>query len=116
MDAKVQTHTATAKKYIGRNTTAANAANSEDSARPNMPKKKFRAGPISATVWENSAISKTGEAVTYSTISVERNYKDKDDNWKSTNSLRVNDLPKAMMVMGKAYEFLVLKDSEESYN
>ena len=36
-------------------------------------------------------------------------YTDKDGNWKSTNSMRINDLPKAALVLNKAYEYLVIK-------
>jgi hypothetical protein len=78
----------------------------------NLPEKKFRAGAISATVWQNKGQSKNGDEVEYKTISIERNYKDKDDNWQSTNSLRVNDLPKATVVLQKAYEYLVFKEQE----
>ncbi len=84
----------------------------------NRPEKKIRAGGVSATIWANEGLNKAGEKVTYRTISVERNYKDKEDNWKSTNSLRVGDLPKAVLVMNKAYEYLMIKEtsSTESSN
>jgi len=78
----------------------------------NLPEKKFRAGTISATVWQNKGQTKEGEATEYRTISIERNYKDKNDKWQSTNSLRVNDLPRATVVLQKAYEFLVFKEQE----
>lgn len=71
----------------------------------NMPETSFRAGPISATVWKNEA----GEGV-FSSVSLERRYKDKDGEWKSTKTLRVNDLPKAALLLNKAYEYLVLKE------
>ena len=76
----------------------------------NKPEKKFRAGGITATVWQNRGQNKNGEPVTYRTISLERNYKDKNDEWKSTNSFRTNDLPKVAMVAQKAYEYIVLND------
>ena len=38
--------------------------------------------------------------------------KDKNDEWQHTNSLRVNDLPKAALVLNKAYEYLVLRDTD----
>jgi hypothetical protein len=40
----------------------------------------------------------------------ERRYKDKNDDWQSTQTLNVNDLPKAVMGLQKVYEYLVLKD------
>ena len=76
-----------------------------------MPEKKFSTGAVSATIWKNQVISKkTGEQVEFRTIQLDRRYKDKEDNWKSTNSFRINDLPKVSLVVQKAYEYLVLRD------
>lgn len=81
----------------------------------NMPEKKFKAGAISATIWTNSAQSKkTGEAVSFSTVSLERVYKDKDGSWKNTKAMRLNDLPRAALVLTKAYEYLVLTGRDTS--
>lgn len=74
----------------------------------NKPEKKFRAGAVTATIWRNQ----TEDNKEYSTVSFERSYKDKNGEWKNTNSLRVNDLPKAAMVISKAYEFLALNEKE----
>lgn len=86
--------------------------NSEDfSSKENQPEKRFAAGPVVATVWLNR---KKQEPETFKTISLVRNYKDKEDKWQSTNTFRVNDLPKAMLVLNKAYEYLALKQSAET--
>jgi len=81
----------------------------EKTEEKNMPEKKFRAGAISATVWENQGTTKEGTATTFRTISLERCFKDKEDKWQNTKTLRINDLPKAMVVLNKTYEYLVLK-------
>jgi len=74
----------------------------------NQPEKKFRAGGISATVWKNTGISqRTGQPTEYRTISLQRAYTDKDGKWQHTASFRINDLPKASVVLNQAYEFLV---------
>jgi hypothetical protein len=78
----------------------------------NLPEKKFRAGSLSATVWVNQGQKATGEAIEYRTISIDRNYTNKEGKWQSTNSLRINDLPKAQVVLQKAYEFLVFKEQD----
>ena len=76
----------------------------------NQPEKKFSTGAITATIWKNNGTSKqNGESVEFRTIQLDRRYKDKEGNWKSTSSLRLNDLPKASLVLDKAYEYLVLK-------
>ena len=78
----------------------------------NVPEKKFRAGPISATVWLNKGQAINGEESEYRTISIERNYTDKEGKWHSNNSLRINDLPKAKLVLEKAYKFLLLQEQD----
>ena len=80
-------------------------------ASGNKPEKKFSTGAICATVWKNTGKSKAGEEVEYRTVGIDRRYKDKNDEWQSTNSMRVNDLPKAALVLNKAYEYIVLRDT-----
>jgi hypothetical protein len=77
----------------------------------NIPKQKFKAGAIVATVWGNETL-KDNEVVNYNTISLDRIYKDKAGEWKNTNSFRVSDLPKVALVMNKAYEFLTLNANQ----
>lgn len=77
----------------------------------NKPEKKFKAGAISATIWVND----NGEN-SYSTVSLERTYKDKQGAWKSTNSLRINDIPKASVVLNKAYEYIISGSESISQN
>jgi len=67
------------------------------------PAKKFRAGGIKANVWKNA-----GETGEYYTVSLERSYKDKQGNWKSTSTLRVNDIPRAALVLEEAFRFAVM--------
>ena len=76
----------------------------------NSPERKFRASPISATIWSNEVTSSDGQTNVFRTINLERTYKDKEGNWKKTNSLRVNDLPKAILVLNKSYEFISIKE------
>ena len=79
----------------------------------NLPEKKFKAGAVQATVWLNKGQNKNGEEVGYRSISLDRNYMDKDGKWQNTSSLRVNDLPKDSIVLQKAYEYLVLNGETE---
>lgn len=78
----------------------------------NAPEKKFIAGAVSATIWNNTGMqSDAGEEHSFQTISLSRNYKNKAGEWQSTNTLRINDLPKASIVLNKAYEYLTLKET-----
>ncbi len=79
----------------------------------NTPEKKFRAGAVSATVWLNEGKSNSGESTHWRTISIQRGYKDKDEQWQNTTSMRVNDLPRASLVLQQAYEYLVTRQEEE---
>lgn len=78
-----------------------------------LPEKKFRAGAITATVWQNEGKTKEGKETKYMTVSFERSYRDNNEEWQTTNSLRMNDLPKAALVLTKAYEFIALNDPSE---
>ncbi len=77
------------------------------------PEKKFVAGAISATIWENTT-EREGKQVSYRTISLTRSYKNKDGKWQQTNSFRTTDIPKALLVLNKAYEYIMLRDFSES--
>ncbi|MBI1934881.1 hypothetical protein HYS31_00425 [Candidatus Woesearchaeota archaeon] len=78
----------------------------------NVPEKKFSTGVITATIWQNQGKSRTGEVIGYRTVSLQRRYKDKNGLWQTAGSFRVNDLPKAKLVLGKAYEYLVLREQD----
>ena len=79
--------------------------------KSNAPVKKFRVGGISATVWENQAKNDQGQAVSYKNVSFERAYKDAKGDWQSTTALRAADLPKAILVLNKAYEYLAFENA-----
>ena len=82
--------------------------------RQNAPVKSLRAGALQVAVWENETLSEDGQPRSYRTVSFDRRYKDpKTGEWKSSNQLRVNDLPKAALLLTKAYEYLVLTGEEE---
>lgn len=80
----------------------------------NVPEKKFSTGGLSATVWENQGKNREGIDVSYRTVSFQRRYMDKNGEWQSTSTLRVNDIPKASLVLQKAYEYLVMKELQSA--
>ncbi len=78
-----------------------------------QPEITFRHGLCSASIFENEY--KRGEAsFTVRTVSFQRRYLDKEGNWQTTNSLKVNDIPKAVLVLNKAYEFLTSNSQAEA--
>ncbi len=77
------------------------------------PEKRFNAGAVCATVWKNERQKPTGESFTTFSISLERRYKDQSGSWKSAGSFRLQDLPKAELVLKEAYKYLTLKGEQE---
>jgi len=75
----------------------------------NLPAKKFRAGAVTATIWNNTREVK-GSEVEFSSVQIDRSYKDKSGDWKRTNSFGPSDLPRLILVAQEAYKFLVSKE------
>ena len=96
------------------NAKADNINNASIANNANFPEKKFSAGSVTATIWKNEHIDDAGTKKSYNTISFERVYKGKNNDWIKTNTLRINDIPKAILVLNKAYEFISLKKTQET--
>ena len=62
----------------------------------------FKAWPITATLWDNES-----EFGVFPSIQISRSYKDKNDNWMNTQSLRETDLPKTILLLNKVYDFVL---------
>ncbi len=71
------------------------------------PPEHVRVGGVEVTIWKNNSDGTFGP---FATVTMQRNYKDKNDQWQKTQSLRANDIPKAVLALQKAYEQLVLKE------
>lgn len=74
-----------------------------------QPDMKLKAWPITATVWENE--SELGE---YESVQITRSYKDKEDNWMNTQSLRESDIPKTIFLLNKIYDYLLVKKADKN--
>ena len=85
----------------------------------NKPIKKIQVGTISAAIWENEITGGNGDR-TLERVTVDKRYKDAaTGTWKSTGSFNLNEIPKLILALEKAYEFLTCKpkdngDSEEA--
>jgi hypothetical protein len=80
----------------------------------NQPVKKVRAGAISVSIFENAGKGRNGEATTFSSVVLQKRYKDQNGDWQTSGSLNVNDLPKAALLLQEAYRHLVLKQAVAS--
>ena len=77
------------------------------------PVKKFNAGSISCALWENEIPGENGAKAVVLRATVERRYKDKDGQWKSSGSFGRNDIPLVQYVLGKAFDAMLKDRSEE---
>lgn len=84
-----------------------------DTTMSEVPKNKpvfsIKVGGIEAATWEQT--SKNGA---FLTVSINRNYKDKDGSWKKTNTYRINDLPQIQLAIAKCYEDAKLNHKTET--
>lgn len=77
-----------------------------------QPEITFRHGSCSASVFENE-YNRGEETFSVRTVSFQRSYRDKQGEWQRTSSLHVNDIPKAILVLNKAYEYLTSNGQAE---
>ncbi len=73
-----------------------------------QPEKRFKSGAITASVFANEVKRNNGTAIMKSVV-LQRTYKDNDGNWQHTNSFGINDIPKAKLVLSKAFEYMTTK-------
>lgn len=72
----------------------------------NNPEKKFRAGGCSATVFVNQFQTPTGMKAARNVV-LERTYKDQDGQFQTSKSFSMNDIPKAILALQQAYQYIV---------
>jgi len=70
------------------------------------PEIVFKVGAVRAAVFRNT-IEKNGRSIPLPKVVIEVRYKDKTGQWNGTNSLSLNDLPKAVLALQKAFEYLM---------
>jgi len=70
------------------------------------PIKSFKCGNCEAAVFENEIRMGTNN-VKVKKATFQKSYKNSEGEWKTTSSLDANDIPKAILALSKAYEFLV---------
>ena len=64
----------------------------------------FKHGACNAAVFTKE-VTKGDRTFTSRTVSFQKRYRDKQGEWQSTSYLDVNDLPKAMLVLNKAFDY-----------
>jgi len=79
------------------------------SVKKGEPEMRLKAWPITATLWENPS-----DLGGFESIQLTRSYKDNEDNWMSTQSLRESDIPKAIFLLNKIYDYLLVKKDDKN--
>ena len=77
------------------------------------PETVFKVGAVRASVFQNVGVQK-GKEVLFPKVVLEVRYKDKAGQWKGTSSMTINDLPKAILALQKAYEYLMVKKADDA--
>ena len=72
----------------------------------NKPIKRFSDRLLSVCIWKNKGTSRDGEETEFHTVSVSSSYKDRNGEFKNTNSLRPDDLPALRELLTQAEDFL----------
>ena len=77
---------------------------------PAKPEKEFAVGGIRVAIWSNPRIAQDGQAFDAHRIVIERTYKDPSGNFQKADTLSTNDIPKAILALKKAFEYLTMPD------
>ncbi len=78
-----------------------------------QPEITFRHGSCSASVFENE-YNRGSDSFNVRSVSFQRSFRDKQGEWQRSSTLRVNDIPKAILVLNKAYEYLTSNGQGEA--
>ena len=70
------------------------------------PVHKIRAGQVSCALWENEMTLSGGRKIKALKATVERRYKDGDE-WKSSGSYGLNEIPRAIGCLHKAFDHMI---------
>ncbi len=70
----------------------------------NPPEHKIRAGSVEVAIWRNT----DSEGKPYYTFSLNKSFK-KGEEWRNTQTLSKNDLPKAILALQKAFEYTTIR-------
>ena len=80
------------------------------------PETVFKVGAVRAVVFRNT-IQKNGQEIQLPKVVLEVRYKDKTGKWHGSNSLSINDIPKAILALQKAFAYLTeRKNPSQSKN
>ena len=80
-----------------------------------QPLARFRAGAMSCALWENE-INVSGTTKTVLKASVTRRYKDRNGDWKSSQSFSRNEIPLAVYCLERAFAKIIEEETAQNGN
>ena len=80
---------------------------SEQNSEKKMPVFRQKVSTVEASVWENE-----GKEGSFFSVSMQRSYKDGEE-WKTTQTLRINDIPAMIVALKKCYEYTKIPKKDE---
>ncbi len=75
------------------------------------PETVFKAGSVRASIFVNT-IDRDGQTIPIRKVVIEVRYRDKSGQWQGTNSLSLNEVPKAITALQQAYEHILNQGSQ----
>ena len=76
------------------------------------PEKVFKMGAVRASIFRNE-FERAGKMIPLRKVVLEVRYKDKNGEWKSSNSFSTNEIPKAITALQQAFEYLLDQGPEK---
>ncbi len=77
------------------------------------PETTFKAGAVRASVFVNT-FQRNGGSGAMRKATLDVRYQDKNGEWQSTHSFSLNEIPKAIIVLLKVYDYLLSQGSEKT--
>lgn len=74
-----------------------------------QPEKRIKVGNVIVSVFSNEI---DGQRFLRS-VSIQKFYRDKEGSFRPTNSLNTNDIPKAILALARAYDYVLNADTPD---
>ena len=76
------------------------------------PEKHIRYGAVRVSIWHDTRKRPDGSEFETRSVTLGRADKDQNNKWQNTSSMREADIPKAILALSKAFEYMTRKDDD----
>ena len=74
----------------------------------NRPVKSYKVASVEASIWPRQ-VEKNGHTIVRHSVRIQKQFKNKEGKWQSSNYFFPEDLPKLELVTRKAFEYVSLE-------